>query len=192
MLFTIGCSKESDIELQDYNIMLYSENFSRITEDGVEFQLEGWKNYNEIGSEKWTGENYQGNGSAAFSAFQSGDVVNIGWLISPPINMDKQEGEKLTFKTQHNFLRSRENALELLVSTNFDGTNVSLADWINIPIKTPTPDMPRFTDVDSGIIDLSTYKGNLHFAFRVKGSGTISSLSGTYQIDDINLYYSSK
>jgi hypothetical protein len=98
----------------------------------------------------------------------------------------------MSFQSQHNFLRSRDNSLQLLVSTDFDGTNVKLASWIDIPVKTPTPDNPRFTDINSGEIDLSEFKGTLYFAFRVKGSGTNSNLGGTYQIDNINIYYPSK
>jgi Domain of unknown function (DUF5017) len=192
LLLNTGCSKDTDIQLTDFNTTFYNENFSSVTVDGSEFQKTGWKNFNEVGSKKWTGEFFSGNGSVAFSAFSSGDLINVGWLISPPLNMDLHEGEKLNFQSQHNFLRSRDNTLELLVSTDYDGTNVLAASWINIPIATPSPDSPRFTDVDSGIINLSKYKGKLHFAFKVKGSGTNSNLTGTYQIDDINIFYPSK
>lgn len=106
--------------------------------------------------------------------------------------MDLHEGEKMSFQSQHNFLRSRDNTLEFFVSTDYDGTNFSNANWINIPVQTPTPDYPRFENVNSGVLDFSKYKGQLHFAFKVKGSGTNSNLTGTYQIDNINIYYPTK
>ena len=191
-LLNLSCAEDSDIKLIDHNQTYYREGFSNVTVDGSTFQLEGWTNYNEVGTKKWTGEFFSGNGSVAFSAFGSKEPINIGWLISPPIDMNVHEGEKMTFLSQHNFLRSRDNSLQLLVSTDFDGTNVKLASWINIPVRTPTPDTPRFRNVYSGEIDLSEYEGTLYFAFRVKGSGTNSNLGGTYQIDDINIYYPSK
>lgn len=186
-----GCSKESDIELQVYNSFLYQENFNESI-DNTTFDLPMWTNFNEVGTRKWSEQKFYDNGYAEFSAFSSGQLINVGWLISPSINMDLHNGEKLSFQAAQNFLRSRENSLELLISTNFDGTNVLNADWINIPVVTPTPDTPRFDFINSGVVDLSKYKGNLHFAFKVKGSGTNSNLSGTYQIDNVGIFYPSK
>lgn len=186
-----SCSKESDIELQVYNSFLFQENFNESV-DNTTFDLPMWTNFNEVGTRKWSEQKFYDNGYAEFSAFSSGQLINVGWLISPSINMDLHNGEKLSFQAAQNFLRSRENSLELLISTNFDGTNVLNADWINIPVVTPTPDTPRFDFINSGVVDLSKYKGNLHFAFKVKGSGTNSNLSGTYQIDNVGIFYPSK
>ena len=186
-----SCSKESDIELQVYNSFLFQENFNESV-DNTTFDLPMWTNFNEVGTRKWSEQKFYDNGYAEFSAFSSGQLINVGWLISPSINMDLHNGEKLSFQAAQNFLRSRENSLELLISTNFDGTNVLNADWINIPVVTPTPDTPRFDYINSGVVDLSKYKGNLHFAFKVKGSGTNSNLSGTYQIDNVGIFYPSK
>ncbi len=183
----LSCTKESDIELQDYNSFLFREDFSGVTVDGQIFDQIGWDNYNEVGVKRWTGEYFSGNGSAAFSAFGSGEALNVGWLISPPINMDLHDDEKMSFITQQAFLRSRDNTLELLISTNYDGANVNVADWEKVPFTSASPDDKRFTDVFSGVIDLSKYKGTLHFAFKVKGAGTNSNLTGTYQIDNINI-----
>ena len=190
-IFLTSCSKESDIELQVYNSFLYQENFNESV-DNTTFDLPMWTNFNEVGTRKWSEQKFYDNGYAEFSAFSSGQLINVGWLISPSINMDLHNGEKLSFQAAQNFLRSRENSLELLISTNFDGTNVLNADWINIPVVTPTPDTPRFDFINSGVVDLSKYKGNLHFAFKVKGSGTNSNLSGTYQIDNVGIFYPSK
>lgn len=187
----LGCTKESDIELQERNVTYFKEDFSGVIADGLTFEQLGWDNYNEVGTKRWTGEYFSGNGSVAFSAFGSGEALNVGWLISPEIDMDLHEGEKMSFISQHNFLRSRDNTLELLVSTNYDGVSVGAADWVKIPVITASPDDKRFTDVFSGVIDLSKYTGKLHFAFKVRGAGTNSNLTGTYQIDNINIYYPS-
>jgi hypothetical protein len=186
-----SCSKESDIELIEHNQMFFQESFSDNT-DGEILNTTGWTNFSEFGTRKWVEQTFSGGGYAEFSAFNSNQLVNVGWLISPQLNMDIHDGEKMVFTTAQNFLRSRENSLELLVSTNFDGINVAAADWINIPVITTTPETPRFLAVSSGEVDLSKYKGKLNFAFKVRGSGTNSNLSGTYQVDNINVYYASK
>lgn len=185
-----SCTKESDTELIQHNDILFREDFSSNTGNS-ELNTPGWTNFNEIGTRKWSEQSFQGNGYAEFSGFGSGQLVNVGWLISPKIDMDLHEGEKISFTTAQNFLRSLENALELLVSTNYDGSNVLAADWTLIPAKTATFETERFERVSSGVIDLSTFKGKLNFAFRYKGSGTNSNLTGTYQVDNITVYYPS-
>lgn len=186
-----SCSKESDIELQAFNTFLFQENFNTSV-DNTDFDLPMWKNFNEVGTKKWSEQKFYENGYAEFTSFSSGQLINVGWLISPAINMDLYSGEKMSFQAAQNFLRSKENSLELFISTNFDGTNVLNADWINVPVTTPTPDTPRFEFVNSGLVDLSKYKGMIHFAFKVKGSGTNSNLTGTYQIDNVGIFYPSK
>ena len=44
---------------------------------------------------------YGGNGYAEFSAYATNDSSNIGWLISPGIDMNAQEGEVLNFQTEY-------------------------------------------------------------------------------------------
>ena len=194
-IFTLfGCSEDTETTLQQRNIMLYTEDFSDVTNSQV-FNTTNWTNFAEIGTRVWTEQRFPvdgGNGYAQFTSLGTGQLINVGWLISPAFNMDLQNGEKLTFQAAQRFLRSRENSLELLVSTDYDGINVVNADWINVPVVVPTPDTQFSNFVNSGVVDLSKYKGNLHFAFKVKGSGTTNSnLAGTYQIDNINIFYPS-
>lgn len=184
----VSCTKEGDTTLQPFNKIIFEEDFNKAV-DNRPFALPGWTNFAQIGTRSFTEQIFSGNGYAEFTSFGSNQLVNIGWLVSPKINMDKQNGEKITFTSAQSFLRLRENALELLVSTNFDGTNVAAADWVTLPAITASPDSPRFTPVFSGEIDLSKFSGELNFAFRVKGSGTNSNLTGTYQIDDVMVYH---
>ena len=191
LLIASSCTKESDIELIQHNEMLFNESFTGNT-DGQELNTPGWTNYSEFGTKKWTEQTYSGGGYAEFSAFGSGQLINVGWLISPAIDMDLHDGEKMNFTSAQNFLRTRENSLELLISTNYDGTNVAAANWVNIPVITAGPETTRFKAISSGVVDLSKYTGKIHFAFKVRGSGTNSNLAGTYQIDDVNVFYASK
>jgi hypothetical protein len=46
----------------------------------------------------------------------------------------------------------------------------------------------RFDFFSSGLVDLSSYAGKqVYIAFKVKGSGTNTSLDGTYEIDNVRI-----
>lgn len=187
----LSCTKDGDTTLQPYNKIIFSEKFDDAKEDvpATPFNIPGWITFAQVGTKVWSEQQFRDTRYVEFSSFGSGQLVNIGWLISPQIDMETQDGEVLTFEAAQNFLSSRSNSLEILVSTNFDGTNVSGADWVLVPAITPVPETPRFTFISSGQIDLSQFRGKLNFAFRVKGSGTESTLRGTYQVDNILMFY---
>lgn len=177
-----SCTKDSDVEVPSAKTTLFAENF-----DNVDLTFTGWTRYAQTGTKLWTQGSYKNNGYAKFSSYGSGQPVNVTWLISPAISMDTQVGEKLFFQScQDGYVRSLDNSLELYVSTDFDGVTFDNASWEKIPFIYPTQNSPRYTYIDSGIIDLSTYTGTLYFAFKVKGT---SSLTGGYQIDNVRVFY---
>jgi hypothetical protein len=185
-----GCTSDSDVKYPQTKKTLFIENFTDAT-DNTNLDTAGWTNYAQIGTKKWTEQVYQDNGYAEFTSFQSGQAVNIAWLISPAFNMNEQEGETLVFQAAHAFLTSPDNTLELMVSTDYDGNiaNFNQSSWLSLPCITPKPSNDFYEFVNSGEIDLSRYEGTLYFAFKVKGSGTNTQLDATYQIDNIRLYY---
>lgn len=187
-ILIISCTKDGETTLPAYNKIIFSEDFNTST-DNTDFDITGWTNFAEIGTKRWLEETFSGNGYAQFSSNGSGELVNVSWLVSPQIDMDSQEDEKLAFQSAQNFLRSRENVLEVLISTNYNGTNVATADWIVVPAIIPVPETERFTFVSSGQVDLSKFKGKINIAFRVKGSGTNSNLTGTYQLDNVMVFH---
>ena len=187
-LLTTSCSPEDDIKNPDFNPLVFSEDFSKGAVDNVVLNLEGWNNIAEVGTAKWKTQIYSGNPYAEFSSFQSGDVVNIGWLVSPVINMDTFEGEILQFQASQSFVSSSANSLEVLIATNYNGTNLATANWEPVNANLPTTSSPYFEFIKSGEIDLSAYKGNINIAFKVKGSGTNNALDGSYQVDAIRIY----
>ena len=187
-LLTTSCSPEDDIKNPDFNPLVFSEDFSKGAVDNVVLNLEGWNNIAEVGTAKWKTQIYSGNPYAEFSSFQSGDVVNIGWLVSPVINMDTFEGEILQFQASQSFVSSSANSLEVLIATNYTGNNLTTANWEPVNANLPTISSPYFEFIKSGEIDLSAYKGNINIAFKVKGSGTNNALDGSYQVDAIRIY----
>jgi len=187
-LLATSCSPEDDIKNPDFNPLVFSEDFSKGAVDNVVLNLEGWNNIAEVGTAKWKTQIYSGNPYAEFSSFQSGDAVNIGWLVSPVINMDTYEGEILQFQASQSFVSSSANSLEVLIATNYTGTNLTTANWQPVNATLPTTSSPYFEFIKSGEIDLSAYTGNINIAFKVKGSGTNSALDGSYQVDAIRIY----
>lgn len=187
----VSCTDESDVEYPKVKTMLFVENFTDNT-DGQALNTTGWTNYAEVGTKKFTEEVYKGNGYAEFTSFGSGQASNVAWLISPAFDMDKQGGEKLEFQSAHAFLKSFDNSLELMVSTDYDGNiaNFNQSSWLSLPVTTPLPNSDFYKWVNSGEVDLSNFNGTLHFAFKIKGNGLPNSnVSATYQIDNIRLYY---
>lgn len=186
-----SCTSESDVEYPKAKTTLFVENFTDNT-DGQVLNTNGWTNYAQAGTKKFTEEVYQDNGYAEFTSFNSGQASNIAWLISPAFDMSKQDGEKLVFQSAHAFLKSFDNTLELMVSTDYDGNiaNFNQSSWLSLPVTTPKPNSDFYVWVNSGEVDLSKFNGTLHFAFKIKGNGlTNSNVSATYQIDNIRLYY---
>ena len=187
-LLVTSCSPEDDIKNPDLNPLVFSEDFSKGAVDNAVLNLEGWNNIAEVGTAKWKTQIYSGNPYAEFSSFQSGDVVNISWLVSPVINMDSYKGEILQFQASQSFVSSSANSLEVLIATNYNGTNLATANWEPVNANLPTTLSDDFEFIKSGEIDLSAYKGNINIAFKVKGSGTNNALDGSYQVDAIRIY----
>ena len=183
-----SCTPEEDIKNPDFNPLLFSEDFSKGAIDNTVLNIEGWRNIAEVGTVQWKTQIFSSNPYAEFSAFQSGNAVNSGWLISPSINMDVVEGEILQFQASQSFVSSGANSLEVLIATNYNGTNLATANWESISATLPTASSPFFEFIKSGEIDLSSYKGNINIAFKVKGSGTNTALDGSYQVDAIRIY----
>lgn len=184
-----GCSPEDDIKNAKVNPYLFYQDFASNTTDGQNINIQGWTNFAEAGTVKWQEGIYSGSKYAEFSGYQSGQASNIGWLISPSINMDANTNEKLAFDVAQAYVSSSANSIELLVSKNFDGVNVLDATWESIPFNKPPLNFDtNFDFFSSGIIDLSKYTGNIYLAFKVRSSGTNFSLDGTYEIDNIRIY----
>jgi len=178
-----GCTKDSDVDYPVAPKTLLAEDFNN-----ADLTKTGWQLYAEIGTKNWTQEVFGGDGYAQFNSFDGvAQPVNVAWLISPALNMDTQDGEKLFFQNcQDGFVRNMDNSLELYVSTDYDGVNFAAAGWKKINFNVATQNTIRFVYLNSGIIDLSSYTGTLHFAFKVKGTST---LTGGFQIDKVRVFY---
>tara|TARA_R110002072_G_scaffold85225_1_gene192964 strand:+ start:43021 stop:44466 length:1446 start_codon:yes stop_codon:yes gene_type:complete len=171
--------------------VLFSDFFETQME-GDPIDGNGWTNYIEAGTEQWeaytdSGTNASIGISARIGSFMSGDVSSIGWLITPPINFDSQDGETLNFKTSNSFADG--STLEVLISNNWDGdtATISTATWDLLSAAYIVQDDDFFGDwLNSGNIDLTCVTGIAYIAWRYIGSGE-EGFDGTYELDEIEI-----
>lgn len=172
------------LKLSDFDAVL-DEKFDDAV-DGSKFNYTGWFNYNEVGSEYWTEQVYSGNGYAEFSAFRTGDDVNIGWLVSPAFDLTSATSAYVSFSlAQHHLSDEQNNTLEVFISSDFDGADVIGASWSKLNVAIPGESASWYAFQESGLIDISSYSGTLHLAFKYTGSGTNTELDGGYFVDDV-------
>tara|TARA_B100001093_G_scaffold155116_1_gene147805 strand:+ start:753 stop:2135 length:1383 start_codon:yes stop_codon:yes gene_type:complete len=166
---------------------VFEESFNSAT-DNTNLNITNWINYAEAGTELWTEQVYGGNGYAEFSAYATGESSNIGWLISPGIDMDAQDGEVLNFQTEYAYPDTGHYPLEVFVSTDFNGeeSGIATATWEPLTVVIAHPDVTSnwFSWVDSGVVDLSPYSGNLYVAFKYTGSDT-SNQNSTIHVENV-------
>jgi len=183
----VGCVADDDTQLPTYIAPLIAEKFNEGA-DNTLLVTPGWINFAETGTALWKIQVYNSNGYAEFSSFQSGNATNVAWLISPAIELAENNNKKLYFQSSQSYVSNVNNKLEVFISTNFDGTNVTAATWTPLEATLPGITAEYFEFMDSGIIPLSAFSGNARIAFKVTGSGTNQQLDGSYQIDNVNVY----
>jgi len=192
-----GCSEDDDITLPETAYATYSEDFGKFDAGTGAYTFDlaasGWTVFTEAGTKNWFQNNF-GTGASnnvyfEFSSFNSGNASNIGWLITPAINLDATKLKRMIFQAAQHHATSLDNKLEVLVSDNFDGTNVLAADWTVKSFRVP-PYIgyggTNYEFVNSGVVDLSAYSGEVYVAFRVKGNSTTQT--GGFQVDNIKVF----
>ena len=182
-----SCVGEDDFTIPTLKPVIFSEDFNEINFN-ENFDYTGWVNFAEAGTRLWTERDFNDDGYIQFSSYGSGQTSNIGWAITPAINMDENIGEVLTFQSASNFVDNPANKLEVFISSDFDGTNVLAATWVPLNATVADNTTNGYTYIPSGDIDLSAYTGNIHIAFKATGNST--SLDGLFQVDKIKIYSS--
>ena len=188
--YQLVARSEKDVNLNSKrNSPFFRENFETV-ENNININLAGWANIIQAGSLYWQGAVFSGNGCAEYAISGTKVASNIGWLITPKIDLDEYKNELLTFRAaQHHLdVDSPLNALDVFISNDFDGINVATATWIPLNAKLPTQATPWYQFVGSGGIDLSSFTGKVTIGFRYTGSGKTATLDGAFQIDDVQIY----
>lgn len=168
--------------------ILLQENFEGITTGSgstvVPISISGWSNFALVGTDRWEGRSFSGNKFAQFSSNFSNDNSNETWLITPGINLDNTANDTLTFISQVRFYTH--NALEVFISTNWNGTQagVATATWTPLAATLPTSAADNDNWINSGNVILSSYSGTAHIAFKYTGSKP-NNQDCTMRVDDI-------
>lgn len=181
----VSCSDET--EIAPFKPLIFSEDFPEPEIDyNATFDFEGWTNFAETGTKLWIERDFNNDGYIQFSPFGSGQASNIGWAVTPAITIQEGANAVLSFSSASNFVDNPDNKLEVFIATDYDGTNVLAATWTELEAVVANNTTNNYTYIPSGEIDLSTYSGTVHIAFKVTGNG--SSLDGLFQVDKVKVY----
>ncbi|MFZ4671604.1 MAG: DUF5017 domain-containing protein [Flavobacterium sp.] len=181
----VSCSDDTDIA--PFKPLIFSEDFPEPDINyNATFDFEGWTNFAETGTKLWIERDYNNDGYIQFSSFGSSQSSNIGWAITPEITISEDANAVLSFSSASNFVDNPDNKLEVFISTDYDGTNVLAATWDELDAIVANNTTNNYTYIPSGEIDLSSYSGTVHIAFKVTGNGT--TLDGLFQVDKIKVY----
>lgn len=117
-----------------------------------------------------------------------GDVASDDWLISPAVNLTGNNNYILNFKT---WTRYTDNGypfpVEAFISTDYIGSgNPMPATWTPLSATFPAAHSQAWTS--SGDISLNAYANQVvYIAFRYRSSGTSSSTSSEWRLDNFKL-----
>jgi len=172
------CYNEEEIG----NAVVYYEDFEGF-KSSSEIEEKGWFNINvNFGNGKYKKRSAAENSFLQVSAYNSGDNVMDVWLVSPSIDLEKTENERLTFNTRATFEEGR--ILSVWVCNDFNG-NVAMASWqlLDVMISDGTRDGSNREFKNSGEVNLGCLNGKVNIGFRYLGSDP--GVSTTYDLDNI-------
>jgi hypothetical protein len=181
---------EKDVEMNGKrNIPFFDEDFQTV-KNNVNFALPGWSNIVQKASKLWKSMLYAGNGYAEFNTTSTTAAENVAWLVTPKINLGDYKNVVFSFRSAQHDLKvdSPLNSLEVYVSTDFNGSSVTKANWTKLEANFPSLSTPSRQFISSGGIDLSSYSGNIHIAFKYIGSGKDKTLNGAFMVDDVRIF----
>lgn len=148
-----------------------------------DIDLEGWTNVMLEGTRRWQGKEFDANKYAQATGYNSGLAAMETWLVTPPV-INTSGDKKLNFTCAMAYWEHTGDPLEVLASTDFDGTNLETATWTALAPILPNSGSTNYTFIESGEIDLSGFTGNVSIAFKYVGS---DSESTSIQIDDVSI-----
>jgi hypothetical protein len=157
-------------------------NFTVIETENFDNSWGNWQTISVIGAEVWDRDNTYGINStpcAQMSGYAGGPLDNEDWLISPALDFDNYDNESLVFYTAMNYTGPE---LECLISEDYSGTgDPNAASWENLSF---TPSSGSWVWTESGTIDVSSYNGMVHIAFKYTSNTTNAA---TWEVDDITI-----
>ena len=157
--------------------------------DDGEIDSEGWKQHNVLGSSVLWSASSSGGASSDYAVIRNYiDGANIAcenWMVSSAIDLSGISTPVLSFGNDVNYSGT---PLQLLISTDYDGTSIPNAQgtWLDISSSVSWDSNANgWGFQNTGDIDLSQFSGQtITIAFKYTGS---SSDGSTWEIDDIKI-----
>jgi len=164
-----------------------TENIILVTIEEENFNADwgNWTRISMLGNLEWDRDNTYGpdfTPCAAMTGYAGGSPPeyeeNDDWLISPSMNFDNFDNEKIVFVNAMNYTGPD---LELKISTDYDGGgDPTSAQWTSLPYSMSGG---GFAWTNSGEVDLSPFNGSsVHIAFHFVNPSTGSA---TWEVDNI-------
>ena len=159
-----------------------SENFDSFG-DNDDIYITGWQNIATTGGRIWLAKVFSGNSYAQATGYNSNLQSMVTWLITRPVNISTQK--ILTFQTAKAYWAHTGTnfPMEVLISTDYNGSNISTATWTPVTAVLAKQSDPDHTFINSGNVNLPVSAGkSAVIAVRYTGSNTEST---SYRIDNI-------
>ncbi|MDR1975052.1 MAG: DUF5689 domain-containing protein [Bacteroidales bacterium] len=156
-------------ELTDFRGFKWdAKPWTTIYEESFSSGLGAWTAQNVSGAQVWSYSSQYG--CAMMSGYSGSSNANEDWLISPDIDLTgNHESVVVSIDNALNYLRTQniDQAISLMVSTNYTGGLPNTATWTRIPwVAKPTG--TDFTWINSGSMDVSDYIGSPRVRFALK------------------------
>jgi PKD repeat protein len=170
--FSIVINRVDNAEEARY-IKLFEDDF----ESG---SVSKWTSVNLTGGNDWHVETYAGDQFAVANCYASPAACDT-WIVTPELNILDFDSVTMTFNTAWNYGTGTDQ-MQLLVSTDFDGSDPATANWTDISDRVTWSD-GNFTFTDSGEVSLSNFAGQpvyvaFHYAYTVANATK-------WEVDDI-------
>lgn len=142
----------------------------------------GWTTQMVVGVDNWVIGTIGGSYVQIQNFNGTNNVASEAWLISPTIDFSASTLPTLQFSNAWKYTGA---ALQLMISTNYDGVSApSSAIWTDIT-SSATWSAGNFVWASSGLVDLSGYlQPSVHLAYKYTGTNSSGS---TWEIDDIKI-----
>ncbi|HRI00556.1 MAG TPA: DUF5689 domain-containing protein [Saprospiraceae bacterium] len=158
----------------------FQVNFEGMADNSV-IGLSGWKNEAVKGTRTWLAKVFSGNVYAQATAFNDQATEMETWLITPKIN--GKSAKTFNFESAKAFYKH--DGLKVMISTNFDGSNITAASWVPLTVKLAGQADADHAFVPSGDVDLSSFTTDYYIAFVYTGDKATNTTS--YRVDNIRL-----
>ncbi len=136
------------------------------------------------GNQSW---NFSTLSCAAMSGYVSPtNYINEDWLISPEINLIGTITPKLTFDHVTRFFTNPTTEAVVLISLNYTSGSPTTESWDQLTPPTPFINLPNYTFVNAGVIDLSRFsKYKVRIAFKYLST---TAKAGIWEIKNFRIY----